>query len=60
MEDHTKLAELALSLTEDKGATYADIRIEEIGEENITVGNGTVELLERSMRGLLPGISKMR
>jgi TldD protein len=48
MEDHAKLAELVLSLTEDKGASYADIRIEEIGEENITVGNGTVELLERS------------
>jgi TldD protein len=48
VKDHTKLAELALSLAEDKGASYADIRIEEIGEENITIADGTVELLERS------------
>ncbi len=48
MEDYGKLAELALSLTSDKGASYADIRIEEIEQENISVGNGTADLIERS------------
>lgn len=48
MEEHTKLAELALSLTEDKGASYADIRIEETQEENISVRNGAAELIEKS------------
>jgi TldD protein len=48
MEDYGKLAEIALSLARDKRASYADIRIEEIQQENITVGNGTAELIERS------------
>jgi TldD protein len=48
MEEHNKLAELALSLTEDKGASYADIRIEETQEENISVRNGAVELIEKA------------
>ena len=48
MEEYTKLAELALSLTKDRGSSYADIRIEEIGEENISVRNGAVELIEKS------------
>ncbi len=48
MEDYRELAELALSLTKDKGASYADIRIEEIREENISVRNGTAELIEKS------------
>jgi TldD protein len=48
MEDYTKLAELALSLTKDGGASYADVRIEEIEEENISVRNGTAELIEKS------------
>ena len=48
MEDFAKLAELALSVARDKGASYADIRIEEIKQENISVGNGTADLIERS------------
>jgi TldD protein len=48
MEDFNKLAELALTAARDKGATYADIRIEEISEENLSVGNGVPELIEKS------------
>jgi TldD protein len=48
MEDYRELAELALSLTEDKGASYADIRIEEIQEENISIRNKTAELIDKS------------
>jgi TldD protein len=48
MEEYTKLAELALSSARDKGASYADIRIEEIEEENLSVRNGTAELIEKS------------
>jgi TldD protein len=48
MEDYNKLAELALSATRDKGATYADIRVEEITQENLSVANGSPELIEKS------------
>jgi len=48
MEDYTKLAEQALNSAKDKGATYADIRIEEIEEENLSVKSGAVELIEKS------------
>jgi len=48
MEEHAKLAELALSVAKDEGASYVDIRIEEIEEENISVRNGTAELIEKS------------
>jgi len=48
MEDYNNLAELALTLAKDRGASYADIRIEEIVEENISVKNGTAELIEKS------------
>ncbi len=48
MEDYRKLSEIALSLTKDKGATYADIRIEGIEDENLNVKNQTPELIERS------------
>jgi TldD protein len=48
MEEYKSLADLALSLTEDKGASYADIRIEEIEEENLSVRKGTAELIEKS------------
>jgi len=48
MKEYTKLAELALSLAKDGGATYADIRIEEIKQENISVRDGTAELIEKS------------
>lgn len=49
MEEDAKLTELALSVTRDEGATYADIRIEEISEENLSVRNGTVELIGKSV-----------
>lgn len=48
MEDYKKLSEIALHLTKDKGATYADIRIEKIEDENLNVKNGSPELIERS------------
>ena len=48
MEDYKKLSEFALNLTKDKGATYADIRIERIEDENLSVKNQTPELIQRS------------
>jgi TldD protein len=48
MEDYKKLSEIALNLTRDKGATYADIRIERIEDENLSVKNQTPELMEKS------------
>lgn len=48
MEDETRLAELALSIAKDKGATYADVRIEEIDEENLSIKSGAVDLIEKS------------
>jgi len=48
MEDYAKLAEQALNSAKDKGATYADIRVEEIEEENLSVKSGAVELIEKS------------
>jgi TldD protein len=48
MENWTKLAEQALNSAKDKGASYADIRIEEIEEENLSVKSGAVELIEKS------------
>jgi len=48
MEDYQRLSEIALNLTKDKGATYADIRIEGIEDENLSVKNGSPELIERS------------
>ncbi|MGB8658116.1 MAG: TldD/PmbA family protein [Candidatus Zixiibacteriota bacterium] len=48
MEDYTKLAETALQKAKDRGATYADMRIEEIEEENLSVKSGAVELIEKS------------
>ena len=48
MEDYNELSELALNFAKDKGASYADIRIEEIEEENSSVKSGAVELIERS------------
>ncbi|MFQ6032472.1 MAG: PmbA/TldA family metallopeptidase, partial [Candidatus Zixiibacteriota bacterium] len=48
MEDYKKLSEIALNLTKDKGATYADIRIERIEDENLSVKNQTPELIDRS------------
>jgi TldD protein len=48
MKEYQDLANLALSLTEDKGASYADVRIEQIEEENLSVSKGTAELIEES------------
>lgn len=48
MEDYKKLSQIALNLTKDKGATYADIRIERIEDENLSVKNGSPELIDRS------------
>jgi len=48
MEDWAKLAERALTIAKDKGAAYSDIRIEEIGEENLSVKSGVVDLVEKS------------
>jgi TldD protein len=48
MEDQTRLAEQALSVAKDRGATYADVRIEEIDEENLSVKNRAVDLIEKA------------
>jgi TldD protein len=48
MEDYKKLSEIALNLTKDKGATYADIRVERIEDENLSVKNQTPELIHKS------------
>jgi TldD protein len=48
MEDYKKFSEIALNLTKDKGATYADIRIEKIEDENLSVKSGSPELIDRS------------
>jgi TldD protein len=48
MEDYKKLSEIVLNLTKGKGATYADIRIERIEDENLSVKNGSPELIDRS------------
>ncbi len=48
MEEYDKIAELALNSAKDNGATYADVRIEERLEENLSVRNGTPDLIEKS------------
>ena len=48
MEDWEKLAERALTIAKDQGASYSDIRIEEIKEENLSVKSGVVDLVEKS------------
>lgn len=48
MEDYKKLSEIALNLTKDKGATYSDIRIEKREDENLSVKNGSPELIDKS------------
>jgi TldD protein len=48
MEDYKKLSEIALNLTKGKGATYADIRIEKREDENLSVKNGSPELIDKS------------
>ena len=39
---------MALNLTKDKGATYSDIRIEKREDENLSVKNGSPELIDKS------------
>jgi TldD protein len=48
MEDYKKLSEIALNLTKGKGATYSDIRIEKREDENLSVKNGSPELIDKS------------
>ncbi|MCK4385593.1 MAG: TldD/PmbA family protein [candidate division Zixibacteria bacterium] len=48
MEDYKKLSEIALNLTKDKGATYADVRVERIEDEDLSVKNQTPELIQKS------------
>jgi len=48
MEDYKKLSEIALNLAKDKRATYSDLRIEKIEDENLSVKNGSPELIDRS------------
>jgi TldD protein len=48
MEDYKKLSEIALNLTKDKGATYSDLRIEKREDENLSVKNGSPELIDKS------------
>ncbi len=44
-----KLAQIALDDARKFGVTYADVRIEAIEDQNITVANGTVEPIENSL-----------
>jgi TldD protein len=48
MEDYKKLSEIALNLTKDKRATYADIRMERIEDESLSVKDGSPDLIDRS------------
>jgi TldD protein len=48
MEDYKKLSEMALNLVKSKGATYSDIRIEKREDENLSVKNGSPELIDKS------------
>jgi TldD protein len=48
MEDYKKLSEIALNLTKDKGATYSDLRIEKREDENLSVKDGSPELIDKS------------
>jgi len=44
-----KLAELALDRCRSNGVEYADVRIERIEDENLSVSNGTIEPIERTV-----------
>jgi TldD protein len=48
MDDYKKHSEIALNLTKDKGATYSDLRIEKREDENLSVKNGSPELIDKS------------
>jgi len=48
MEDYKRFSEIALNLTKDKGATYSDLRIEKREDENLSVKNGSPELIDKS------------
>ncbi|PKK84219.1 MAG: peptidase C69 [candidate division Zixibacteria bacterium HGW-Zixibacteria-1] len=44
-----KIAQLALDRCRSQGATYADVRIEKIEDENVSVSSGTVEPIEQTI-----------
>jgi len=46
--DKQKLAQLALSQCKILGAEYADVRIETIEDENLSISDGTIEPIERT------------
>jgi len=46
--DKQKLAQLALSRCKILGAEYADVRIETIEDENLSISGGTIEPIERT------------
>jgi len=48
MIDFEKASEIALNSAKSKGASYADIRIVNTEDENISVKNGAVELIEKN------------
>jgi TldD protein len=48
MTDWEKVAEIALNITRNKGATYSDIRIVQTQDEGVSVKNGAPELTDRS------------
>ncbi|HDL03219.1 MAG TPA: TldD/PmbA family protein, partial [candidate division Zixibacteria bacterium] len=48
-----KIAEMALDRCRSLGVEYADIRIENIEDENLSVSNGTIEPIEQTIsRGI--------
>ncbi|MEW5924309.1 MAG: DNA gyrase modulator, partial [Candidatus Zixiibacteriota bacterium] len=51
--ENEKLAEMALEQCRSQGVDYADVRVERIEDENISISNGTVEPLEQTIsRGI--------
>jgi TldD protein len=48
MIDFKKASQIALNSAKSKGASYADIRIVDTEDENISVKNGAAELIEKS------------
>ena len=47
--DKLKLAQIALDRCRSKGAEYADVRIEKIEDESISINSGTVEPIEHTI-----------
>lgn len=48
MMDYKKASDIAINTARSKGATYADFRIVNIEDENLSVKNGTPELIEKT------------